>query len=111
LHKPFISYEADSGDEQSDDEYSSSTDKPQDLVPLVSRSEPSRLDTLLDKIQDRSQAGPSTRPASELDVVQVHRWLEENYGATLEVPGYEVFALKCKVSFETCLNVYSLTPR
>jgi hypothetical protein len=92
----FISFEAYSVDEDSDEEGLFNDNQQDSTVPLLSRSEPSRLETLLDKIQNRCQ--PPLHSIPEFDDTQARKWLEENYDALDEVPGYEIFSLRCKVS-------------
>lgn len=101
FQNPFISCEADSDDgDEYDSEYP--TGDQDDIVPLISRSESSRLDSLLDNIQNCSQTKPN--PIIEVDNTQALQWLEENYDASIEVPGYEIFSLRCKVSLESFLS-------
>ncbi|KAF9065506.1 hypothetical protein BDP27DRAFT_1424814 [Rhodocollybia butyracea] len=81
-----------SEDEESDEGYP--TDDEREMVPLIPRSEPSRLDTLLDRIQNHPPTQPHLTP--DLDDTQAREWLEENYDGLVEVPGYEIFSLRCK---------------
>ncbi|KAF9036543.1 hypothetical protein BDP27DRAFT_1374773 [Rhodocollybia butyracea] len=94
LQNPFVSFEADSGDDDSDLEDENSTGDQHNRVPLIPRSEPSRLDILLDNIQNRTQE--SLHRTLEFDNAQARQWLEENYGGLIEAPGYKIFSLRCK---------------
>ncbi|KAF9063337.1 hypothetical protein BDP27DRAFT_1368071 [Rhodocollybia butyracea] len=87
-------YEADSHSEDENSNEAYPTDDEREMVPLIPRSEPSRLDTLLDRIQNHPQTQPHLNP--DLDDTQACEWLEENYDGLVEVPGYEIFSLRCK---------------